>query len=421
MRNKIFQAQLNGMAFALMPKDMSALMEMANSETPRAENSIEVANNAVAYETRKNVAIISVDGGMAKKGTGGLCSSIASYETMIQKLDTAEADANVDTVLWRVDTGGGAVDGVDEVGERIFNSSKKNVTFYENSGHSGGIWAFTASKEIYASETTMLGSIGVVVSYIEDNEDDKRIDIVSKNAENKRCSLNGDCKDRIKSMLDWYENIFYSRVMRNRNVSKAYIKSTFDNGGSIFASQALESNFIDGITTFDTLLKSLQSNNTGSTIVPTASVSESLTSDNSIEINQGADMKFDRENLDATEASFNALVANRDTLTSRNDSLSMQLQTATTALEALEEEVVAEKASTSTMLSEAVVTRTARIQEAFATGVASQGTILAMLEADTDEKASEIALGADKTEALIQTDGGQQVDAWAGIVKKRGK
>jgi len=55
----------------------------------------------------------------------------------------------VDTILFIVDTPGGDVAGVDNVGDKIFKTKLNTVTLYENLGASGGIWAFSASdKEV---------------------------------------------------------------------------------------------------------------------------------------------------------------------------------------------------------------------------------------------------------------------------------
>lgn len=396
MRNKVLQAQLDGVPFALCPSSMSALLEMANTETPRAEGTPRVAHDSVVYQKIGAIAIISVDGGMYKKGVNGMCSSIASYEQLVKFRDAAEEDAGVETVVYRVDTPGGAVAGADEAEAKIFTSKKKTITFFENMGASAGIWVFMASDEVYASETTMLGSIGVVVSYMEQDEDDKRIEIVSKNAPNKRCSLNGDCKEKITSMINTYEDMFHARVEKNTGFTTEQIKSTFNNGGMIFAKEAHKAGFIKDVMTFDALLKSL---NIGSTI-PTASRSDNLVIENT-----GADMKFDRENLDAAETAFNALVANRDTLTNRNDSLALDLQTVKTALDTKNDEMTTLVASHESQLSEAegkVATAekglvdfkaetTTRLQEADSTGV-SVSVALAMVQAATAEDASVVAL-----------------------------
>ena len=421
MRNKVLQAQLDKMPLALCPSSMLALLEMANSETPRAEyQTPKVANESVVYEKRGSIAIISIDGGMYKKDIGGLCGSVASYDKMVKFMDMAENDDEVKTIIHRVDSPGGAVHGVDEVEAKIASSKKETITFYENIGASGAIWAFSASKKIYASEATMLGSIGVVVSYMEEEDDSKRIEIVSKNAPNKRCSLNGDCKEKITAMINTYEDMFYARVEKNTGFSAEKIKSTFDNGGMIFATEALKAGFIQGITTFDSLLKSLKKSN-GSTYIsleanPTAS------GDNSKKNNTGADMKFDREDLDATEEAFKVLVANRDTLTNRNETLKTQLQTMETALEAKNEELNSLKTESEAKLSEAegkLAEIETRVEEAMAVG-ADAKTILAMVKANSAEDASKIALDAKESSgASAQSEFSKQEDPWENFIKEK--
>jgi len=142
------------------------------------------------------------------------------------------------------------------------------------------------------------------------------------------------------------------------------------------------------------------SNNSGSTIVPTASASENLISDDTTEINQGADMAFDRNDLDATEAHYNALVQNKVTMDSRNDTLKVDLQTAQTALEAKTEDMTKLVASHKTELSEAegklasfkTETET-RLNEAVESKVPT-AVALKMVQAATKEDSTKLALEA---------------------------
>ena len=250
MRSDLLKAELSGKAFVVHPRIMENLISAVNDGLPKAASVEKVANNSVTYETVKNVAVISIDGGMYKKDMSGACSSVASYDTLVKFREKAENDSNIDTILHRVDTPGGSVAGVDEVGDGIFNSKKKTVTLYENMGASGGIWAFSASDELYATETTMLGSIGVVVTYMEE-ENDKTVTIVSKNAENKRCNIGEDCQKKIKSVIDTYEDLFFARVERNTGFNAEKITSTFNNGDMIFAKEAKEAGFIKEITNWN--------------------------------------------------------------------------------------------------------------------------------------------------------------------------
>ncbi len=386
MRNDIIRAGLKKVPFMLHSATMDSLLEMANSETPRSEApEIKVANNSVIYQVLNNIAIISVDGAMHKKDIGGMCASVVAYPAILQAIDKAEADESVDTTIFRVDTPGGSVFGADEVEERIFNSKNKTITFFENIGASGGIYIFMASDEVYASETTMLGSIGVVVSYMEEDAETKkrRVEIVSKNAKNKRCSLNGNCKEEIETMIDTHESIFYDRVMKNTGFSEEKIKSTFNEGGMIFAKEAQASGFIDKVISFSELMKSINPN-IGSNFVPTASIS-----DNTKENNTGADMEFN-------QANFDILLESRGHLNGNIEALNTQVKDKVTALEALQvsmDDMTAKATEAEGSLASFKTETTTRMEEAVSTGV-SLSVALSMINADSSEASSKLALDA---------------------------
>lgn len=391
MRKDMLKAHLDGQVFAVHNGAMSNLMAFANGDEPTAASpgTPAVANNSVLYQTKGNVAIISVDGAMAKKGTSGLCMNVASYETIIQAADKAEVDNRIDTVLYRVDTVGGTITGIDEAGDRIFNSKKKTVTFFENVGASGGVWVFSAADELHASEMTRLGSIGVIAAYSEPIEEGtKRISITSQNAVNKACSLSGDCKAKLQATLDQYETLFFDRVERNTGFTPEMIKTTFNNGDVIFAKEAKEAGFIQSVTTFAALLDSL---------VIIEPIQDSASHGGKLaNLNQGANVKFDRENLDDTEAAFNALVQNRETLTTRNDTLTTQLETAQAALEAKGAEFTALTATLAETVASAEAhdtDRETRIREAIELGVTAD-TAVSMVNADSADAASKLAIAA---------------------------
>lgn len=260
MRTDFLKAELTGQPFVVHEKILSNAMSALNDKMQSRVASPEgTANNSVEYTTKNNVAVISVDGGMYKKNIGGMCSSIVSYDQIIGAINQAEADEKIDTILFRVDTPGGSVAGVDEVGDRIYNSKKKTVTLFENMGASGGIWAFTASNEVYATESTRLGSIGVIVTFMKDDEN-KTMTVVSENAENKDCGLNGDCLTKISKTINVYEKMFYARVERNTGFDAEKIKTVFNKGDMIFAQEAKDNGFIKDISNYKDLLESLVAN-----------------------------------------------------------------------------------------------------------------------------------------------------------------
>lgn len=149
--------------------------------------------------------------------------------------------------------------------------------------------------------------------------------------------------------------------------------------------------------------------------------------DNSKKNNIGADMVFDRENLDATEVAFKALVLNRDTLTNRLNSLELNLQTANTALATKTEEMEALKATIEAKVTEAEgkiesfkAEMTTRLSEAVATGL-NTTVALEMVKAETAEEASRIALKAKETDGRTQQSTTyNKEDAWADFKPNKG-
>ena len=394
MRGDYIKAELSSQPFAVLPKTMENIISVLNAgDVARVEN---VANNSVEYEVVKNVAVISVDGVMYKRDMNGLCMSVASYESIVRAIDSAEVDNTVDTILFRVDTAGGAVAGVDEVQTRITESTKKTITIYENLGASAGIWAFTAADEVYATEPTQLGSIGVIVTFLKSEEDSKQITIVSKNADNKSCGLNGDCEAKIKRTIDQYESIFYARVEASTGFDAEKIKTVFNNGDVIFAKDALEAGFIDGISTFkDILSKSVAS-------MPTGNVAYKIEKSNS----QGEDMPesaITQNDLDAVQAQLDEATASLGKATDEKAEL-------TAKLSALGEASLAK-----------VTTLKNIVAMAFEHGV-SKETAMAMMDKETVGEAGIVALESIKSAGAtdqgdLEDDGGNTKEAEAAVAK----
>jgi len=297
MRTDFIKKDLENGFFALEQNTLNSVLDAVNNGLPKMDKQdIEVSNGNVVYQEIGSVAVISITGGMYKKDMSATCMDVVSYPAILKAINKAENKKNVTTILFRVDTGGGHVDGADEVEEAIYKSKKKTITLYENMGASGGIWIFTASDEVYATETTMLGSIGVVATYRnKDGENNDIVEITSSNAPNKRCSVDENCKNEIQTMIDGYEDIFFARVTKNTGFSDEKIKSVFNDGGMIFASEAQKEGFIKEVITFDTLLGK-------------------IATDRNNTINGGFKMEYNKESFDALsaehETALTALQAN---------------------------------------------------------------------------------------------------------------
>ena len=253
-------ARLKNEAFFIEPNFAEAALAEVRAfqqGEPTEGAHTELADNSVTYQRVQNVAVIAVDGPLYKKGMSGMCFSIASYEQLIKAHAQAEADEEVEKILYRVETPGGSVAGLEEFRQTIVDSTKPVYTYAENLMASAGMYAFTAAEAVYANEATILGSIGTIILYQEPKE--KTLAIVSSNAPNKYCDISDEkCKSKMQARLDGYEDIFLNRMeMSYPEKDRKQIIEDFDRGGTIFATQAHKLGYVKDVLPFQALLESL--------------------------------------------------------------------------------------------------------------------------------------------------------------------
>lgn len=373
-RGDLIKAELLNQPFILCPAKMQTYMNVLSDGAIRTEQ-VGVANNNVVYTVVDNIAVIAIDGAMYKKEFKGACGeSVVAYPNIVKAIDIAESDNNIDTILFRVDTGGGSVAGAEEVRYRIKSSTKKTITFYENLGASGGIWIFTASDEIYAAPTTWLGSIGVVVAYEEEDEEtkNKKIELVSKNAPNKRCSTNGDCREKMQVMIDEIEKDFFMVLEENTGFNQEQLVEIFQNGGIIKAEIAKEKGFIKDIRQFSVLLGDIKSNK-GARMPGTNQVDASANVENKPSNTLIGGLAFNEDN-------FTMLVESRIKLNETIKALNEQVEVLSQ-----NKDIAAQFESFSSNIEN-------RLELSMSFGVSQASAIKDVVFANTDEEAAKVAL-----------------------------
>ena len=258
MRSDFLKLGLLKEEFLLHPNIMQDLYKIFQNQEPLFASVEKIANNSVTYEIVKNVAVISVDGAMYKKDMGGMCMSVASYQVIMQNIKQAEDNENVEKILFRVTTVGGTAAGIDPLEEMIANCKKETAVIFEDVGASAGIYAFSACDKMYATEMTEVGSIGVVSGFLKNKGDDEVEYITSSRAKNKITDITTkEGKEKYLKKLDKREEKFYSIVEKNTGFTAEKIQEVFDNGDTIFAQDAYESGFLQGVTTFQILLDNM--------------------------------------------------------------------------------------------------------------------------------------------------------------------
>ncbi len=130
-------------------------------------------NEQKSYELDRGVAIIAIDGVIAKKMnmftriSGGVSTQILQKD-----FSAAMADPEVKAILLDVDSPGGTVDGTEDLARTIYEArqlgEKPIVAFTDGLMASAAYWIASSADRIYISgETPWVGSIGVVTSHID--------------------------------------------------------------------------------------------------------------------------------------------------------------------------------------------------------------------------------------------------------------
>ncbi len=263
MRTDFIREAIAQEIFMLHPKAMLGLEAFANNNANiEIRGTQQEADNSVVSKIINNVGIISIEGAMYKKSTINMCMSVLSYGDIKNQIIAMEKNEKIDTVVYLVDTPGGVVcDGADDVANMILNSQKKTIAIAKNMMASGGMWIFSACDEIYASSNLAeFGSIGVKGGYLEQKDDKKIYRAVSRNAENKDCTLNGKCKEKLDSQLNTIEDEFFERLKINTGKDKDFFVKEFNKGDTIYAPKALAIGFIKGIVSTDNFIQTLVAN-----------------------------------------------------------------------------------------------------------------------------------------------------------------
>ena len=134
------------------------------------------------------VAVINIEGTIvcgadSKENLFNQANGVTSGSIMKQ-IREAAADDSVKALPLSVDSGGGSATADEEVGRELVRCQEEaknhNVATMGNTGASAAYWiAACASDKIYANATTLTGSIGVYMPYMNTEELFKKIGITS--------------------------------------------------------------------------------------------------------------------------------------------------------------------------------------------------------------------------------------------------
>jgi len=202
-----------------------------------------------------DVAVISIVGAIGK--IAGLYTP-ASSKTTQSLIQGAVKDDAVKKIILRIDSPGGSVDGLAELGDTIHEAKQhKNIIAYvDGMAASAGYYIASQADKIYAGRADIVGSIGTILvlyDYSEMFEKAGIKPIVVATGDHKGAGIPGaeitdEHKAEFQKMVNFYFDDFLNAVSRGRNMGMPAVKDLAD--GRVFnAPEAKKLGLIDGIQT----------------------------------------------------------------------------------------------------------------------------------------------------------------------------
>lgn len=219
------------------------------------------------------IAVIDIVGPLSRQDTffsfffGG-----TSYETIRTQLNEALGDDRIHTIVLNVDSPGGEVNGVSDLAHEIYAARSKKRIEAVASGlcASAAYWLASAAHKITASQTTLVGSIGVIKTLTDTTKmleanGIRQLMIVSSHAPEKIHGNDGRITEEavasVRRVLDALENVFVGDVAKARGVSDETVRSKYGKGGVFVAGSAapdertgLEAGLVDAIGTMESVV-----------------------------------------------------------------------------------------------------------------------------------------------------------------------
>ncbi len=284
MNHQLLVAEFLTTPWALMPERLNALAGVVtrwSAGVPaEAQTMDRIQADRMIRESRRQAAAVQSSGGIALLPLYGVVTQRGNMvddvsgpgSTSTQQFSSALrqllADDTVGQILIDIDSPGGSVYGVAELADEIQSArSQKPIVAVANSlAASAAYWIGCSASEFYVTPGGEVGSIGVWQAHQDYSqaleESGVKTTLISagkfKVEGNPYSPLDADARSFMQSRVDDYYAAFTKSVARGRGVSVAQVREGMGQGRVLGADAALAQSMVDGVATFDDVLKKMR-------------------------------------------------------------------------------------------------------------------------------------------------------------------
>jgi protease-4 len=183
-----------------------------------------------------NVAEVAVEGPITRDGRRPLPTGPmgTAADDVVEQVAAADADGNVDALVVRLNTPGGAVVPSDDVRVAVERFDGPTVAYATDVCASGGYWIASGCGRVVARDGSLVGSIGVVGSTVNAHDLADRLGVSYerfaagkyKDAGMALKELSADERAYLQGIVDDYYEAFVDRVVEGRGVDEETVRDT---------------------------------------------------------------------------------------------------------------------------------------------------------------------------------------------------
>lgn len=187
----------------------------------------------MSFSLGGTVAVIPIHGEIGYESSNVMGGNSVNPDVIKGQIRLAEEDSSVNAILLDINSPGGTPVASEEIMNAVKNCKKPVVAWISDTGASGAYLVASSADEIVASNSSWVGSIGVILDLTNLSDLYQKIGVtkyVIKGGKYKDIgadyrNLTPDERNMLQTMVDENYDNFIGIVAENRNLSKEYVKS----------------------------------------------------------------------------------------------------------------------------------------------------------------------------------------------------
>ncbi len=205
--------------------------------------------------SQEKIAVIALRGLISSSLPGNVGESMV--DDMRYALEQARDDKNVRAIVLEIDSPGGEVNASDVIYDAVVKTrARKPVVVYMDSlAASGGYYVACGGKYLIANDTTITGSIGVIIQTLNYEQLFNKVGLASvvfksgkfKDMLNGARPITPEERDYVQSFVMTTYEKFLGIVAKERNLPADTLRNTIADGRILSGGAALETKLIDSL------------------------------------------------------------------------------------------------------------------------------------------------------------------------------